>query len=115
MLYYNGKISGDLSVDQASGNAQIRIEGSNPSSSDLTLASGELRIMLPVADFYVELSKMSGAFNSDFDLLSNGDTFYCDPERNSTGGRSGSAAQRESSQPRIVMDMMSGNFFIGRS
>lgn len=118
---YNGKVAGDLTVEMASGDAQISLGTYNPVSADLSLASGNLTLMLPVPDFRVQLSKMSGAFNSDFELYSKGDTYYCAPEDNgglagsSEGGRSASDGYMSSAQTKIDMDMMSGNFYIGRS
>lgn len=104
-MQYEGEILGALNSDQASGNAMFDLRSANPKTAALSLASGEMKLMLPNPGFSIALEKMSGSFSSDYDLLSNGNTFYSQVDSEIATGN----------ESKITMDMMSGNFVIGKS
>lgn len=108
---FDGEVHRALKVEQASGNATIRLNSSNPKTAELSMSSGEMRLMLPEPDFYLELDKVSGNFSSDYDLLSRNSTYYS----NSGELDSSDPAITVSMESKITMSMMSGNFFIGKT
>ena len=73
---YNGMLTGALDVDQVSGTTTFDIKSHNPSSAKISLASGDMRLMVPNPNFCVELDKVSGSFTSNYDLVIKGNTYY---------------------------------------
>lgn len=107
---YEGEIHGALNSDQASGSAVFDLKSNDPRSAALSLASGEMKLMLPEPGFSVTLDKMSGNFSSDYELFSNGNVFYSKAD-----GEGVDALGADDAATKISMNMMSGNFVIGRS
>lgn len=126
-LSYDGEVTDMLNIDQASGRCTIHLNGSNPLNSKLSLASGDMNLQLPRSGFRLELTKLSGIFQSDYELFSKGDTYYSmadgTPEEhfdpNSVGNHDTSDASTDANhddiQSKISMNMMSGRFTIGKS
>lgn len=108
---FDGEIRETLKIDQASGNAAVCLNSSNPKTAELSMASGEMKLMLPKPDFYVELDKVSGNFSSDYDLLSRNSTYYSDPGEPDPSD----STITMNMGSKITMSMMSGNFFIGKT
>ncbi len=109
-VVYEGEIHGALNSDQASGSAVFDLKLNDPRSAALSLASGEMKLMLPKPGFSVALDKMSGNFSSDYELFSNGNVFYSKAD-----GEGIDALAADDAATKISMNMMSGNFVIGKS
>lgn len=102
---YSGDVLGTFGFDQASGQAVVRLKTANPLSSTISMASGSMDLLLPSPDFQIELDKLSGNFNSDYELISNRKLYY---------GSAGALAQSLPSA-QVNIDMMSGNLHLGKS
>ncbi len=109
---YGGTVTEALAADQASGASNIRLASSNPASVDLDMGSGKMDLTIPEPNFKVRLNKMSGDFASDYDLLSDGNTFFC--KQGEDHGSHDADEHDGSRETAITMEMMSGSFKISR-
>lgn len=102
---FSGDVADMLGIDQASGQALVRIMSANPALSRISMASGSMDLLLPSSDFQLELDRLSGNFSSDYELMTSGKLYY------------GSATALAQSFPVSQMDveMMSGNLHLGKS
>lgn len=112
-ITFTGEISDSLNIDQASGRSVFKLENENPHVSDLSLASGDMSLLIPVADFELQLNKASGSFNSDFDLWSHDDVYMCKPHDGDHQSKHASSSGGNGTH--LTMDMMSGSFFLGQT
>ncbi len=85
---YSGLLTGVLDVDQVSGNTTFNIKSHNPESAKVSLASGDMRLLVPNPNFCVELDKVSGSFTSNYDLVIKGNTYYTSEALNAINGSS---------------------------
>lgn len=97
---YRGDVTSALEIDQASGQSALTLQTANPTTGDLSMASGSMRLALPSADFQLGLNKLSGNFDCDYDMFSRGDTYF------------GSAAGIDQAGSHLYMDMLSGDFHV---
>lgn len=102
---FSGSVDGLLDFEQASGHSIIDLREANPAKSEISIASGDMRLGLPSPLFQVELEKISGNFSSDYDLISSGGMYY---------GTSSALAQSPSTA-QIRLEMVSGSCEIVKS
>lgn len=100
---YRGDITGNLGVDQASGQSTFAFQTVNPAVANLSMASGNMQLVLPSPDFQLGLNKLSGSFDCAFETYSKGDTYF------------GTAPGVDQTSSHLFMDMLSGNFQISKS
>ena len=75
-MTFQGQVSKSVSLDTASGDIEVTCEKVVPNTVDASMASGKVTVWIPENDgFTASVTKLSGAFNSDFTMQQNGDTY----------------------------------------